>query len=100
PPEGSAHIHAPVAGRVAAGRGGFPSPGREVSANEELATFAPTPGAPEDATRAQLQVVDAEAALENARAELARVERMRADQAIPERRLEEARRAVRVAEAS
>ena len=100
PPEGSAHIHAPVAGRVAAGRGGFPSPGREVSANEELATFAPTPGAPEDATRAQLQVVDAQAALENARAELTRVERMRADQAIPERRLEEARRAVRVAEAS
>lgn len=100
PPGGAAHVHAPVAGRVAASRGAFPAPGRVVEANQELATLAPTPGAPEDATRAELAVVDAEAALENARAELARVERMRADDAIPERRLEEARRGVRVAEAS
>lgn len=98
PPDGTAHIHAPVGGRIMAGRGGFPAPGLEVDAGDELATLAPTPGAPEEATQAGLQVVRAEAEVEEARAALARAERMLADRAIPEREVAESRRRVRVAE--
>jgi len=101
PPGGSAHVHAPVDGRVMAPtRGAFPAPGDRVEAGQLLATMAPTPGAPEDAARASLTVVEAEARVEEARAELERSERMLADQAIPQRRVTEAQRQLRVAEAS
>lgn len=101
PPGGTAHVHASVAGRVMAPRrGAFPAPGDRVEAGQLLATIAPTPGAPEDAAQAGLTVVEAEARVEEARAELERSERMFADQAIPERRVAEARRQLRVAEAS
>lgn len=99
PPDGIAHVHAPVTGRVMAGASPFPAPGRTVEAGEELATLAPTPGAPEQATRAELDVVGAEARVEAARAELARAERLLADRAVPERRVAEAQRSLRVAEA-
>lgn len=100
PPGGVAHVHSPVAGRVMAASAGFPIPGQTVEAGAILATVAPTPGAPEDAARAGLAVVEAEARVEASRVEVDRAERMVADQAIPERRLEEARRQLRVAEAS
>jgi RND family efflux transporter MFP subunit len=99
PPGGVAHVHSPVAGRVLGFGSSFPSPGAPVSAGEVLATIAPTPGAPEDAARATLAVVEAQARLDASRAELERTERMVRDQAIPERRLEEARRQLGVAEA-
>lgn len=99
PPGGSAHVHAPVAGRVTAGRNGFPSAGQRVEAGRELASLAPTPGAPERAAQAEADVIDAEASVEAARAELARAERLLADQAVPARRVVEAERRVRVAEA-
>ena len=54
----------------------------------------------QDAARAGLAVVEAEARVEASRVEADRAERMVADQAIPERRLEEARRQLRVAQAS
>lgn len=100
PPAGMAPIHAPVAGRVMATRSGFPSAGMRVRAGELLATLAPTPGSPENAANAGLAVVEAESRLEASRLELARTERMLADQAIPERRLEDARRGLAVAEAA
>ncbi len=100
PPGGVAHVHAPVGGRVMAGRSGFPLPGQAVQAGALLATIAPTPGAPEDAARADLAVVEAQAQVEAGRTEVERAERMVADQAIPERRLAEARRQLQVAEAS
>lgn len=100
PPEGRAHVHAPVAGRVAAPPRGFPVPGRAVIAGEELATIAPTPGAPEDAARASLAVVEAESEREAARAALERSERLLADRAVPERAVADARRRLAVAEAS
>lgn len=100
PPGGRAHIHAPVAGRVMSGRQPFPTPGQVVEAGSELATLAPTPGSPEAATQADSAVVDAEAQLEDARAALERAQRLLADDAIPERQLEEAQRRVRVTEAT
>jgi len=101
PPGGVANVHSPIAGRVmSAARTTFPSPGDTVSAGQVLATMAPTPGAPEDAARAGLTVVESQARVEDARAELERVERMLADRAVPERRADEARRRLRVAEAS
>ncbi len=100
PPEGDAHVHAPVAGRVTAPASGFPVPGRAVTAGEELATVAPTPGAPEDAARASLAVVEAESEREAARAALERSERLLADRAVPERAVADARRRLAVAEAS
>ncbi|MCB9596603.1 MAG: efflux RND transporter periplasmic adaptor subunit [Sandaracinaceae bacterium] len=99
PPSGNAHVHAPVAGRVMAGRAGFPLPGQRIEAGQELATLAPTPGSPEDASRAESQVVDAEVQLEEARAALERAERLLADHAVPERQVAEAQRRVRSAEA-
>lgn len=100
PPSGTAHVHAPVAGRIQAPRGGLPVPGTSVRQGQLLAMLAPTPSSPEDATRAGLAVVDAQTRVENARAELERVERLLADQAVPQRRLAEAQRALRVAEAN
>lgn len=101
PPSGTAHVHAPIAGRVLPPRrGDFVEPGTEVRAGTVLATIAPTPGAPEDATRANLAVVDATARVEESRAALERAERMLADRAIPERRVAEARRSLKVAEAA
>lgn len=99
PPGGVAHVHAPVAGRVMAAGASFPSPGTRVEAGELLATIAPTPGAPEDAARASLAVVEAQSRIEASRVEVERVERMVADQAIPGRRLDEAQRQLHVAEA-
>jgi len=100
PPGGSAHVHAPVAGRVSAPRGGLPSPGDAVRAGQLLATLAPTPSSPEDATRAGLAVVDAEARVEAARLELERARNLLAQQAVPARRVQDAERGLRVAEAA
>ena len=100
PPDGSSHVHAPVAGRVLPGRGGFPVPGREVEHGQELATIALTPASPEQSTRAELDVVEAQARREAAQAELSRMQRLVADQAIPARRVAEAERHLRVSEAA
>lgn len=100
PPAGRAHIHAPVAGRVMSGRQAFPTPGQVVEPGAELATLAPTPGSPEAASQADSAVVAAEAELEDARAALERTRRLLADDAIPERQLQEAQRRVRVTEAT
>lgn len=100
PPGGVAHVHAPVTGRIMAPPGGFPVPGATVEEGDLLATIAPTPGAPEDAARASLAVVEAETRVEASRVEVERTERMVADQAVPARQLEDARRQLRVAEAS
>lgn len=100
PPEGRANVHAPVAGRVAAGRGAFPLPGQLVEEGQELMTIAPTPGAPEDAARAALAVVEAQNEVEAARLGLERSERLLADRAVPERAVADARRRLAVAEAS
>ncbi|MEM9075273.1 MAG: efflux RND transporter periplasmic adaptor subunit [Myxococcota bacterium] len=100
PPTGTAHVHAPVSGRILAGATALPRPGDEVRRGQVLAHLAPTPGSPEDATRAGLAVVDAQTRVESARAELERSQRLLAEQAVPERRVADAERSLRVAEAS
>ncbi len=100
PPGGVAHVHSPVAGRVMAAGTRLVSPGTQVAVGDLLVTIAPTPGAPEDAARASLGVVEAQARLEASRVEVERTRRMVADQAIPERRSQEAVRQLRVAEAA
>ena len=100
PPGGAAHVHAPIAGRVMGAGASFPRPGTLVEAGDLLATIAPTPGALEDAARASIALVEAQSRLEASRIEVERTRRMAADQAIPERRVEEAERQLRVAEAS
>ncbi|MEM1413428.1 MAG: efflux RND transporter periplasmic adaptor subunit [Myxococcota bacterium] len=99
PPGGVAQLPAPVAGRIVAPPGGFPALGTPLAANTLLATLAPTPGSPEESTRARLAVVEAEARVEASQVEVARAERLLADEAIPGRRLDEARRELKVAEA-
>lgn len=98
PPSGQAVVGAAIAGRVVAPRGGLPRPGQAVHKGELLATIAPAPTEPGAAARADLAVVEAEARKQAADAELERAERLIADRAISQRKVDEARREARVAE--
>lgn len=98
PPSGQAEVGAPIAGRVVAPKAGLPKPGQAVKAGELIATIAPAPATPEAGARAELAVVEAEARLEAAKAEVERAARLIADRAIPQRQVDEARRELRVAQ--
>jgi len=98
PPGGRAAVGAPVAGRLVAPRSGLPRPGETVRAGQLLALVAPTPSSPEAGAHAGLAVAEASARLAAARSDLARAERLIADQAISARELEQARREAGVAE--
>lgn len=90
-PAGSrAVVSAPVAGLVKAG-GPTPAPGERVGRSQTLAVLAPVGG---DDSFADLR-----AKVERLEAEVARAERLLAVEAIPERRLEDARRDLSVARA-
>jgi RND family efflux transporter MFP subunit len=73
-------------------------PGDPVKKGDVLATLAPAPSSPEEAARASLAVSEAEARVDRSRAATERAERLLADQAIPQRELEDARREAKVAE--
>ncbi|HLG60263.1 MAG TPA: efflux RND transporter periplasmic adaptor subunit [Vicinamibacterales bacterium] len=95
---GEAVVSAPADGRFTSAS--LPSIGTRVSAGQELGRLQPR--ASEDGSdRASLAatVAEAQAALEGARVELTRSERLLADKAVPARRVEDAQRAVKVAEA-
>jgi RND family efflux transporter MFP subunit len=95
---GEAVVSAPADGRfVADDLAGI---GTRVSAGQELGRLQPRAGG-EATDRVTLAAVVAEAqvTLEAAQAERARAERLLADRAVPARRVEEAHRAVKVAEA-
>ncbi len=98
PPNGSAAIGAPVAGRIGPPRTGFPLPGATVRRGDLLATLAPAPSSPEESARASLAVTEAETRVAAARTNLERAARLVADQAISVRELEDARRELEVAE--
>jgi RND family efflux transporter MFP subunit len=94
---GEAVVAAPADGRFMSGS--LPSVGARVRAGQELGRLQPRSG--EDGTdRATLAaaVSEAQLAVEGARAELARSERLLAERAVPGRRVEDAQRAVKVAE--
>jgi RND family efflux transporter MFP subunit len=95
---GEAVVAAPADGRFMSGR--LPGVGTRVQAGQELGRLQPRSGG--DATdRATLAaaVAEAQLALEAARADLARSERLLAERAVPARRVEDAQRAVQGADA-
>ena len=96
---GEAIVAAPADGR-------FMAPtlvrlGTRVQAGQELGRIQPRPTDSGGGDRATLAsgVAEAEASLDAARSDLARAERLLAERAVPARRVEEAQRAVKVAEA-
>jgi RND family efflux transporter MFP subunit len=95
---GEAIVAAPAAGRFAADS--LVSIGAIVRAGQTLGRLEPrlSTGGDDRATLAA-EVAEAEAGLEAARAEEARAERLLAEQAVPARRVEEAKRSVTVADA-
>jgi membrane fusion protein, heavy metal efflux system len=95
---GEAVVSAPADGRFTTAS--LPSIGTRVTAGQELGRLQPR-ASENGGDRATLAatVAEAQAALEAARAELTRSERLLADKAVPARRVEEAQRAVTVAEA-
>lgn len=97
--DGESRIAAPVAGRLVAAGGGFPFVGRQVRAGEVLASLSPSVGGDEDPATLDLALTQARLDLELARKDLARLEGLAAAEAVPERRVQDARRAVAEGEA-
>src|SRR5262245_30068530 len=95
---GEAVITAPADGRYVSPR--LPSVGDRVAAGQELGRLEPRLSSGSD-DRASLDaaVIEAQTSLDAARAELARAERLLEERAVPARRVEDARRAVAVADA-
>jgi RND family efflux transporter MFP subunit len=94
---GEAVVSAPADGRFMSGS--LPAVGTRVGAGQELGRLQPRLS--EDGTdRATLAagVSEAQVALDAAGADLARAERLLAERAVPARRVEDAQRAVRIAE--
>ncbi len=95
---GEAIVAAPADGRFMANT--LPAVGTRVQAGQEVGRIQPRLG--EDGIdRASLQAVvaEAQASADAARSDLARAERLLAERAVPARRVEEAQRAARIAEA-
>jgi RND family efflux transporter MFP subunit len=95
---GDAMVTAPTDGRFVSDR--LPSIGTRVQAGQELGRLQPRSGGDGTDRSGLVSVLsEAEIAVEAARADLARTERLLSERAVPGRRVEEAQRAVRVAEA-
>jgi cobalt-zinc-cadmium efflux system membrane fusion protein len=96
-PGGEAIVSAPAAGRLQADT--LLSIGDRVRSGQVLAFLEPRLSAGNDRATLAADVAEAQAALEAAKVEQSRAERLLADRAVPARRVEDARRAVSVAEA-
>jgi cobalt-zinc-cadmium efflux system membrane fusion protein len=97
--DGESRIAAPVAGRLVASGGGFPFVGRQVRAGDVLAALSPKVGGDADPASLDLAVTQARLDLELARKDLARLEELASAEAVPEKRVHDARRAVAEGEA-
>jgi RND family efflux transporter MFP subunit len=95
-PGGEAIVAAPAAGRFAADV--RPSIGDRVQSGQILGRLEPRFAAGADRATLEADVVAARAALEAARVESTRAERLLAERAVPARRVEDAQRAAAVAE--
>src|SRR6185436_9259102 len=95
-PGGEAIVSAPAAGRFAVEK--LISIGANVQEGQALGRLEPRLAAGVDRATLSAEAAEARAAMDAARAEQARAQRLVADRAVPARRLEEARRAVTVAE--
>ncbi|MBI4263659.1 MAG: efflux RND transporter periplasmic adaptor subunit [Acidobacteria bacterium] len=96
-PGGEAIVAAPAAGRLMADV--LPSIGDRVRAGQVLARLEPRLTAGADRATLDAEVAEARAALDAARVEQSRAERLLEERAVPARRVEDARRAALVAEA-
>ena len=94
---GEAIVGAPAPGRFMADT--LVSIGATVSQGQAIGRIEPRLTAGGDRATLAAEVAEAQAASESARAEQARAERLVGDRAVPARRLEDARRAVTVADA-
>ena len=95
---GEAMVSAPADGRYASDR--LSSVGDRVTAGQELGRLEPRlANGGEDRASLVATVTEAQATLDAARSDLARAERLLEERAVPGRRVEDARRAVAVAEA-
>lgn len=95
---GDAIVAAPADGRYVSPR--LPSVGDRVVAGQELGHLEPRlPNGGDDRASLVATVTEAQATMEAVRADLARAERLLEERAVPGRRVEEARRAVAVADA-
>ena len=95
-PGGEAIVSAPAPGRFLAGT--LPDVGDRVTAGQALGRLEPRLAAGNDRATLASDVAEGQAALEAARAEMTRAERLLADKAVPARRVEDAKRAATVAE--
>ncbi|MPZ20679.1 MAG: efflux RND transporter periplasmic adaptor subunit [Luteitalea sp.] len=96
-PGGEAIVAAPAAGRLTADV--LPPIGGRVRAGQVLARLEPRLATGADRATLAAEVAEAQAALEAARVEQQRAERLLEERAVPARRVEDARRATNVAEA-
>src|SRR5262245_50074165 len=95
---GEALVPAPADGRYTSRQ--LPSVGDRVSAGQELGRLEPRlSSGGEDRASLESAVTEAQTALDGAKADLARAERLLSERAVPARRVEEARRTVDVAAA-
>ena len=96
-PGGEAVVAAPAAGRFTAAE--LLSIGDRVTAGQLLGRLEPRLAAGPDRATLDAEVAEARAALDGARLEQTRAERLLAERAVPARRAEDARRATVIAEA-
>ncbi len=94
---GEALVAAPASGRFMAES--LAAIGTSVSAGQALGRLEPRLAGTDDRATLAADVTQAQVALDSARAEQTRAERLLADRAVPARRVEDARRAVTTAEA-
>ena len=97
--DGEQLVSAPTAGMLRASGTAFPRIGQEVKAGESLASIAPKLAGGADLSTLRLAVEKAEAEVARTGRERERLEGLLAQEAIPERRVVEARSAERVARA-
>lgn len=93
-------VHAPVPGRVQPPEGGWLEPGQRVEADTVVARLVPQLGVGTDVASLRLAVEEAEGRARLARRERERLEGLYDKQAVPERRVIEARIEARVAAAT
>jgi membrane fusion protein, heavy metal efflux system len=93
---GEALVSAPASGRFMAQE--LISIGATVRAGQALGRLEPRLGGGDDRATLSAELAQAQSALEGARAEQARAERLLGDRAVPARRVEDARRAAAAAE--
>ena len=97
-PDAEAVIAAPVAGTVRTGST-FPAPGSSVRQGQQLATLSAQLGAGEDVATLDLGIAQARIAADAARRDLARLQGLYRQEAVPLRRVQEAQTNLRIAEA-